>query len=157
MDLQPPDTVAISEVERALVAVVEAIDPEPWYQPPTRARWTEMRSFEAQGEASSVTHLRFHAHAESTTTSGTLRGRAYGVDRVSTRLIVTFSYHLRPGRHADDLRNSRDAAQAVVRAVNRACDPRWSPNFESIRNFVDVDRGLAVVSVAFDISHQIEV
>lgn len=153
------DYTLISQIETDVVAIVQGVDASPYQQAGVGVdSWTEMQSLEVGNGVSSIDHLYFHVSIADCVSDGGHRGSPRGTERVSSALSVIFSYKLRPMRHAQDLRTAKDAAQAIAKAINRAC-PRdeWSPRFERISTRVDQEKGLALLEVVFVIVHTIEV
>jgi len=150
-------SLSISGVEVMARDIVLALDASDYAQAGISAAWTEMLSFDLMVGPASTAHLRFHAAAQQTATTEGRRGRGYTEEQVESGLAVTFAYHLRPGYHAEDLRSAHDAAQDVVRGINRSCQDDWSTLFARISTGVDAERGLAIITVEFRIIHTIEV
>lgn len=116
------DTVTIAELERLLVARIEALDGSAYDQGARVGQWREASvPLSVVSEPQSIGHLTFNVFAEAgrNSTQDRDRGRG-GFVKLITDVAVLFAYHVRPasdGTQLEDQRSASDAALDLARAL----------------------------------------
>jgi hypothetical protein len=121
----PLESVTIAELERDLVARVEALDGSAYTQGTGAGarvgEWRESRiPLSALGEAQSIGHLAFNVFCENARNGTLERDRAPdGAIKVVSDVAVLFGFHIRPtrDRQIPDQRAASDAAIDLARAL----------------------------------------
>lgn len=107
------------EVEEALVAQIQALDPSAHQQGGSADVWHESRvPLSIVDDPSNLGHLAFNVWIEAAPNSGLHRdAELAGEIYVVAGLVVAFAYRLRAGNQVADARAATDAAHDVVRAL----------------------------------------
>lgn len=155
-------TLTVAQVETEAALRITALDASAYNQgtdtKTITATWAEFRSFSQRGVGpASVAHLGFSANVESSPNSGTERDGAREHARLRSRLVVAFSYRLRGDAEIADSRLARDAAHDVIVAINKPTSEWNCEIIDAGRPLFAADSSFLVVSVLFDILHEIEV
>ena len=155
-------TLTVSQVEEEGARRVTALDASQFNQGASPkvvpAAWTEHDSFSPRGGGPTpVAHLGFSANVETSPNSNRERDTDAGRLRIRSRLVITFRYRLRPGDELVDSRLARDAAHDVLKAIN-APTAEWNCEIVNAgQPLFAADQSFLLVSVFFDIVHEIEV
>ncbi len=125
----------------------------------TKAAWREVRQLGIEPTATAaVAHLSFHAFVSNSPVTNLARGAPGDLVMLRSRLAVMFTYHCRSDAQIPDSRLARRAAKAIFKALN-ARDADWMVRPVDAGQFLltDTDRPSVVMTVLFDVLHEMEV
>lgn len=157
---------SVRQLEEEVVRRIEALNPAgtdsigAYVQGTSQARWTPIRREGATPTApAEIVHLSFTVFVESSPRVDGSRGRPGDWETVRSRLNVLFLYYLREQDAVADRRLAYDAANDLVRAINAFPHDQYQPELVDAGRVqvTDGPRPALVVTVVFDINHEIEV